>query len=115
MARWSGIERTLRAEGARLIAHEIAGAWHDIGDLDSYLRANLDLLAGRASLVHETASVDERLVLDSVIVGERGRLRRGEAAAGDEVRRVVVWPGASIAGPLENAIVVGSDRVIHVG
>lgn len=85
--------------GARLVAHDTRGAWHDVGDLRSYLAANLErpVLLGE---VEPTARV------------ERSVIGRGARVSGSGVvERVVVWPRAHAVAPLSCAVVTESSVV----
>jgi mannose-1-phosphate guanylyltransferase len=103
------------AEGAFLRAVPWDGAWHDIGDVGSYLAANLALLDARAgagahpALAFAGASIAPGVELRRSIVGA------GACVEGDGVlEEVVVWPGAQARAPLSRAIVVGDGAVVEV-
>jgi mannose-1-phosphate guanylyltransferase len=85
--------------GAKLKAVETSGAWHDVGDLRSYLAANL-----KHPVV--LGDVDEGVQLASSVVGEGARV----TGAG-RLERVVVWPHARAVAPLSCAVVTESSVV----
>lgn len=96
--------------GATVRAVVHAGRWHDIGALGAYLEANLDWLAARAatSWVGPGARVGDGVVLDRALLGE------GASVTGSgRVERSVVWPGATVATPVADAIVM-PGRVVKV-
>lgn len=90
------------ARGTTLRAFPFAGAWRDIGTIDSYLDANVAWLQrrGATSWVGPGAQVVEGVFLESAVVGP------GASVLGHgPVIRTVVWPGARAHAPLEGAIV----------
>lgn len=93
------------AEGARVVALDYAGPWHDVGDPPSYLAANL----AEGTRVAEGAMVAPGVNLQRVIVGKGARVE-GAGVLAD----VVVWPGARAVAPLRSAVVVDSGEVVHV-
>ncbi len=97
------------AEGALLRAVPWQGAWHDIGDVPSYLAANLALLGTRSALALAGASIAPGVELRRAVVGV------GATVEGAGVlEEVVVWPGARARAPLSRAIVVGDDEIVPV-
>ena len=88
-------------DGARVHAVEVAGAWHDIGDLESYLAAN----------------VAERFVAADVSVPGNVEVVRSAIGSGVRVTgagridEVVAWPGANLAAPLSRAVVTRTRTV----
>jgi mannose-1-phosphate guanylyltransferase len=113
------------ARGERLVALPIDGAFLDIGSPAAYLEANLAWLnarppfarrladgggAGRGHNVHCAlgATVSAAVSAEDVVVGTDARVL-GEG----ELRRVVVWPGATAYAPLADAIVT-PRAVVHV-
>jgi NDP-sugar pyrophosphorylase family protein len=89
--------------GARLIAVETTGAWHDVGDLRSYLAANL---AHPAVL----GEIDPHVQLHNAVVGEGARV-----SGSGVLERVVVWPRAHAVAPLSSAVVTESSIVAVEG
>jgi mannose-1-phosphate guanylyltransferase len=90
------------ARGAVLRAFPFAGAWRDIGTIDSYLDANVAWLRdrGAGSWVGPGARVAEGVVLEDAVVGA------GASVVGQgRVTRAVVWPGARATAPLEGVVV----------
>lgn len=105
------IPELLRAGRRPLASYLHEGTFRDIGSPAEYLAANLDWLEGRGSSHHvgEGAVVASEVELDHTLVGAGARvLGRGA------LRRVVVWPGASVVAPLEDAIVTRGS-VVPVG
>lgn len=87
----------------------VAGGFSDAGDLDAYLRLNLEFLAGAPAFLGEGAAVAAGVQLDQVVLGARARVEgRGL------VRRVVAWPGSVVVAPLSDSIVTTSGRVVPV-
>lgn len=99
--------------GARLVAVPTLGAWHDIGDLPSYLAANLASIevehgdGADGALVGRDARVAATIQLDRVVVGDGARLEGAGL-----VRESVVWPGVRAEAPLRRAIVVADAEVV---
>jgi mannose-1-phosphate guanylyltransferase / phosphomannomutase len=97
-------------EGAGLYGHVAEGYWRDIGNIDEYRRAHVDVLAGRVELEFPGAA---RAVGEATLWCDAG------AEVGEEVSvtgTVVVGPGASV-GPgarLEN-VVVGPGAEVGAG
>jgi len=85
--------------GALLHAVDTAGAWHDVGDLRSYLHANL----AHPALLGE---VDPSVRISRSVIGEGARVTGGGA-----LDRVVVWPRAHAIAPLSCAVVTESSVV----
>lgn len=84
--------------GADLRAVTTTGRWHDVGDLASYLEANME----EAPLIAPTARVEART--ERVVIGDRAWV------TGDGVLdRVVVFPGAHAVAPLSSCIVTPRD------
>jgi NDP-sugar pyrophosphorylase family protein len=98
------------AEGARLIVVETAGAWFDVGDLPSYLAANLATIpAEDSALVASDARVAPEVSIVQSVVGA------GASVAGrGPLERCVVWPGASAEAPLARSVVT-PQAVICIG
>lgn len=93
------------AEGARVVAADHAGPWHDVGDPSSYLEANL----AEGTRVAQGAVVGPGIRLERVIVGA-GACIEGTGVLSD----VVVWPGARASSPLHRAVVTDFGEVVLV-
>jgi mannose-1-phosphate guanylyltransferase len=96
--------------GAVLRVREHRGAWHDIGSLPAYLDANLAWLRARGltSWLGEGARAEPGTMLDEALLGP------GATAVGaGTVARAVVWAGATVRGPVSEAVVL-PDRVVPV-
>ena len=93
--------------GVTLGVFEHAGAWWDIGTIESYRLANAAWLDGRGlrSYVAPTARVSGATLVAS-IVGE-GATVEGSGA----LERCIVWPGAHARAPLADAIVAPAGVV----
>jgi mannose-1-phosphate guanylyltransferase len=91
-------------EGAVLRTVPCVGRWRDVGDLESYLAANVD----HAFVAHDV-EIPRAITIDRCAIGAGARLV-GEGA----LRDVVVWPGCTARAPLERAIVVEGDEVISL-
>lgn len=105
----------LRA-GGRIEALCRAVQWNDIGNLASYVESNLRWLSSwqtwqnlgsDGSYWGKGAYVEKDVQVLGCIVGAHARVTGGGA-----LRRCVVWPGATVAGPLCDAVVTSSGRVI---
>lgn len=94
------------AEGALVVAAEYDGPWHDVGDPQSYLEANL----AEGTRIAAGAMVSPGVALDRVIVGAGARVE-GTGA----LTETVVWPGAVARAPLRRAVVTDSGEVVVVG
>jgi len=97
----------LRGNSRDLYVHS-ARNFLDVGSLAGYLRANLEWLgaAKLASFVGAGARVDPAVRLESSVVGAGARVT-GEGA----LARCVVWPGATAAAPLADAVVTTAGVV----
>ncbi len=116
------------AHGMRIGAYVAPGYFFEHSTPARYLEGNLNLLLGRARVlhppgpitgvapsagVHGSAAIDARtLVGHAATVGKDARLgpgvvvgRGATVAPGADLERVVVWPGATASGPLRDAIV----------
>lgn len=91
------------AKGEAIATVVDAGDWADLGTIEAYFEASVDL-AARAREPHgildRHASVHDRAVLERCVVGA-GALVGPNA----RLRDCVVWPGASVDAALERAIV----------
>jgi mannose-1-phosphate guanylyltransferase len=97
--------------GARIQSFEYDGAVLDVGNLRTYLEANLAWLGARLAggWVHPRASIAPSVRVLSSVVGE------GAAVGGDgALERTVVWPGARASAPLAHAIVT-PNGIVSVG
>ncbi len=94
--------------GARLVAVPTDGRWHDIGDVPSYLAANLATIDEREKgLVGRGAVVAPGIELDRAVLGEAARVDGAGL-----VREAVVWPGVRATAPLARAIVVADAEIV---
>lgn len=89
----------------------IEGAWHDIGNLDSYLGANLLWLAAHhnhagSSYLAPDARVSQGVQLERTVVGAGARI-----AGEGRVSECVIWPNTLAIAPLERAIVTPTQIV----
>jgi NDP-sugar pyrophosphorylase family protein len=105
----------LRA-GGRIEALCRAVQWNDIGNLASYVEANLKWLSSwqqtqtagpERSYLGDGAQVGEAVRVLECIVGARARVL-GEGS----LQRCIVWPDATVVAPLRDAVVTASGRVI---
>ncbi|MBI2395907.1 MAG: NTP transferase domain-containing protein [Deltaproteobacteria bacterium] len=91
------------SRGVRVVAVPYAGPWHDVGDVSSYLAANL----------HHGVHVGDGAVIGPGVVLERSVIGARSSVEGAGVlREVVVWPGARARAPLSSAIVIDSGEVV---
>lgn len=102
----------LIAEGRLLDVVVDTSPWADLGTIPVYLAANVALAESSRDvrgMVHAAAVVDPRAELQSCVVG-------ADARVGPQARlcRVVVWDGAEVDEPLEDAIVTRRG-VVRVG
>jgi NDP-sugar pyrophosphorylase family protein len=92
----------LLAEGARIDGFVYDGPWHDVGDLQSYLAANLS----QGTVVGPGATIAPGVALENVVVGAGARVEgRGV------LRDVVVLPSAVATAPLARAIVTADEAI----
>jgi MurNAc alpha-1-phosphate uridylyltransferase len=92
----------LLAEGARIDGFVYDGPWHDVGDLPSYLAANVE----QGTVVGPGATIAPGISLENVVVGAGARVEgRGV------LRDVVVLPSAVARAPLSRAIVTADETV----
>lgn len=106
-----GYQRWLE-RGEAIAGHVEDAPWRDLGTPREYLAANLDLLEGRvrwpgiddphALAVDPSARIGEGAIVEGSIVGAGAIV-----AAGVEIRRSVVWPGASVRESARERIVAG--------
>ncbi len=87
--------------GGTVLAVDALGPWTDCGDLQGYLKANLDWLEQRGLDAWQApdADVDPRVRLCHSIVGAGARVT-GEGM----VERSVIWPGANAVAPLRETV-----------
>jgi mannose-1-phosphate guanylyltransferase len=105
------LPRLRQGLGISTVAH--TSGWTDIGDLRSYLDANLAWLAEQrcrgGSWLGPAARVDPGVQLDRSVVGAGARIcGRGV------VSQSVVWPGATASAPLARSIVTTQGDVVAV-
>ena len=91
-------------EGAHLRAVACVDRWHDVGDLASYLAANVE-----HAFTAPDVTIPREITVDRCALGAGARVV-GEGA----LREVVVWPGCTARAPLERAVVVDGDEIISV-
>lgn len=96
----------LLAAGVPMYGWEAGGYWCDIGDLDAYVQANLDLLSGRTRLRPPGREVAPGLWLDGDADLEPGVEVRGPAYIGPGSR---VQRGARLA----EGVVLGAGTLIE--
>jgi mannose-1-phosphate guanylyltransferase len=100
----------LVADG-RLYALDGNAYWIDAGTPETYLQANLDLLADGASAVHPHATVAEGAHVERSIVGDGATI--GDGAT---LTEAIVLAGATVeAGARVHRSVVGPGATIHSG
>jgi len=95
-------------EGRRIATFETNGPFRDLGTIAEYLVENKRWLTnqGKRAWIGSDAVVDANVVVEDSIIGS-GATVRGEGV----LRGVVVWPGASVTAPLEDAVVLGDGRI----
>ncbi|MCA9596241.1 MAG: NTP transferase domain-containing protein [Myxococcales bacterium] len=100
----------LRAGGV-VPSVRVAGRWSDLGDVASYMEENQRFLDERGV---ESWIAPRSTVMDSVSP-ERSIVGPGAHVFGyGKLRRVVVWPGAEVRAPLDNAVVTRSGRIVRI-
>lgn len=86
--------------------------WRDVGSLAEYVAGNLEWLSDAhgagASWVHPTARLSSGVRLERSIVGAHAVVEGTGVLA-----RTIVWPGASVQAPLEDAIVTTAGAVVR--
>lgn len=97
------------AAGRRVWTVPSPAPWNDLGDLAAYIQANFSWLAntGRATWQAPDASVAAGVELEECLLGGGVRV-----SGQGRLRRVIAWPGAHVAAPLEQAVVLSSGRVV---
>jgi len=98
----------LRAGGA-IGTVTSAAPFLDVGDPQSYLRANLEWLGGRSHL-GSGVRVPSGIEVESSVIGAQVQL-----TGSGRIRECVVLPGAPAQAPLERCIVLPSGRIVEVG
>lgn len=93
-------------EGRVIDTLELAGPWSDLGNLESYLAANLEWLGERSCWVGEQARVAGEVTLERSIVGAGARVG-GEGV----LEGCVVWPGALATAPARQTVFGRGFRV----
>ncbi|MCG0238163.1 MAG: NTP transferase domain-containing protein [Firmicutes bacterium] len=96
----------LLAAGVPMYGWEAGGYWRDIGDLEAYLQANLDLLEGRLRLRPPGREVAPGLWLDGEVDLEAGVEIRGPAYLGPGCR---VLRGARLL----EGVVLGAGSLVE--
>lgn len=93
--------------GESVHAWHYRGPWHDVGDLASYLAANVDA-AARGEAMGAHAKVSPGVELARAVLGE-GATLGGDGAAHD----VVIWPFCRAIAPLSRAVVT-EDEIVAI-
>jgi len=113
------------ARGMRVIAYPFSGYWVDVGTVDSYWQAHMDLLTtpppidlnDRSWIIHtrteerppawisKDAQIGDSMITDGCVIGVNARIARSVISPG-----VRIEPGAVV---LES--VIQTDAVIHAG
>jgi mannose-1-phosphate guanylyltransferase len=101
----------LLARGGRVWSVPSPAPWSDLGDLAQYVAANFEWLrrerGSGASWVAESAQLAAGIAVERSLIGA------GVQVTGSgELSQVIVWPGATVAAPLERAVVLGSGRIV---
>lgn len=89
----------------------LSGRWSDLGDVASYMEENQRFLdeRGLENWIAERSTVVPQVSPERSIVGH------GAHVFGfGRLRRVVVWPGAEVRAPLDDAVVTRSGRIVRV-
>jgi len=97
------------AEGAVIETLPTSGRWHDVGDLESYLAANLDLAGESGALVAGDAHVDDGVTLDRCVIGAGARV-----VGTGSLREVVVWPGVEVTAPRAHGVALDDGTFLPV-
>lgn len=97
--------------GERIATTNSVTRFTDLGTVDTYHEENLRWLreSGADSYVARDAIVGPDVRLEVSILGAGAKVE----GAG-QLSRVVVWPGATVRAPLENAVVMQSGEVVSV-
>jgi glucose-1-phosphate adenylyltransferase len=112
LARWLDEKRTdfgrdvipaMLAGGARVFGYRFEGYWQDVGTVESYWQANMDLLEERPVL-----DLDDREWVIHTRSEERAPARIGPTAA---VHRSLISHGCEIAGTVERSVLAPGVRV----
>ena len=112
LAHWLSNERTdfgrdvipaMLAGGARVYGYRFDGYWQDVGTVESYWQANMDLLEERPAL-----DLDDREWVIHTRSEERAPARIGPTAA---VHRSMISHGCEIAGTVERSVLAPGVRV----
>jgi mannose-1-phosphate guanylyltransferase len=95
--------------GERVATASVVTRFTDLGTVDGYVDENLRWLkeSGRDVYVGPNSIVPSNVELSASIVGEGAQVR-----GSGRLDRVVVWPGATVQAPLENAVVMRSGEVV---
>ena len=112
LTRWLDEKRTdfgrdvipaMLAGGARVFGYRFDGYWQDVGTVESYWQANMDLLEERPAL-----DLDDREWVIHTRSEERAPARIGPTAA---VHRSLISHGCEIAGTVERSVLAPGVRV----
>ncbi|MFW5921120.1 MAG: sugar phosphate nucleotidyltransferase [Polyangiales bacterium] len=105
-------------EGVAVAGHVDTSPWRDLGTLEAYLQANLDLADGTlrwpgitpdpatGTLVDPTADVPLTATLRHAVVGPGARI-----APHVTLERAVVWPDAEVTEDARGAVITPTQRV----
>jgi mannose-1-phosphate guanylyltransferase len=97
------------ASGGKVWSVPSHAPWTDLGDLKTYVTANFDWLAARASATWQGSGVK----LEPGVTIERSLLGAGVQVLGQgPVHEVIAWPSAVFSAPLSRAVVLGSGRIV---
>jgi mannose-1-phosphate guanylyltransferase len=94
------------ARGARLVARVVDVPFSDIGSLGEYVAANRAWLARRGASEWRADDAEVNASIDGSIIGAGARI---DAPA----HRCIVWPGAHVREPTDDAIVTPHGRVAY--
>lgn len=84
-------------------------AWSDLGQLEDYVRANLDWLGARPYALGAGAAVAETVELDRSVIGAGAQI-----AGTGLLSECVIWPGARVEAPLRRAVVTSNGRSVSL-
>ena len=83
-------------KGDRVFAYRFDGYWRDIGTIESYHRASIDLACGRSQFSFESTWP---------VVTARNGLTSPHIAPNGRIHRTIVSPGSYIMGYVENSVI----------
>ena len=103
----------LLAEGQKLFIHRFKGYWKDVGTIDSYWQANMDLLEGSAELNPSLWKARTNLGYEDIHA-----MPPAYIAPGAKVVRSLLSPGCRVFGTVEHSVLspgvtVGEKAVIQ--